>query len=90
MNLALTIDAELQSLIAPLMPQEFDLLKAQILEQGCLQPLCVWKTEDKRWFSPFILILFCEPLPPCRHGLKASIKKAAACNHPREFPLLNT
>jgi ParB-like chromosome segregation protein Spo0J len=48
MNLELTIDAEFQSLIAPLTPQEFDLLKAQILEQGCLQPLCVWKTEDKR------------------------------------------
>jgi hypothetical protein len=48
MNLELTIDAEFQSLIAPLTPQEFDLLKAQILEQGCLQPLCVWKTEDGR------------------------------------------
>ena len=48
MNIELTIDVEFQSLIAPLTPQEFDLLKAQILEQGCLQPLCVWKTEDKR------------------------------------------
>ncbi len=48
MNLELTIDAEFQSLIAPLTPQEFDLLKAQILEQGCLQPLCVWKTDDNR------------------------------------------
>jgi len=47
-SLELTIDAQFQSLIAPLTPQEFDLLKAQILEQGCLQPLCVWKTEDKR------------------------------------------
>jgi hypothetical protein len=47
-NLALTVDAELRSLIAPLTPQEFALLKAQILEQGCLQPLCVWKTEDNR------------------------------------------
>jgi ParB-like chromosome segregation protein Spo0J len=45
-SLDLTIDAEFQSLIAPLTPQEFDLLRAQILEQGCLQPLCVWKTED--------------------------------------------
>jgi flagellin-specific chaperone FliS len=44
----LTIDAELQALIAPLKPQEFELLKTQILEQGCLQPLCVWKTEDSR------------------------------------------
>src|SRR5271156_167993 len=48
MNLQLTIDAEFQSLIAPLTPPEFDLLKAQILERGCLQPLCVWKTEDNR------------------------------------------
>ena len=48
MNLELTIDSEFQSLIAPLTPQEFELLKAQILEQGCLQPLCVWKTEEKR------------------------------------------
>jgi ParB-like chromosome segregation protein Spo0J len=48
MNLELTIDAEFQSLIAPLAPQEFDLLKAQILEQGCLEPICVWKTEDDR------------------------------------------
>jgi len=48
MNLELTIDPEFQSLIAPLTPEEFELLKAQILEQGCLQPLCVWKTDDKR------------------------------------------
>lgn len=48
MSVELTIDAEFRSLIAPLLPQEFDLLKAQILEQGCLQPICVWKTEDKR------------------------------------------
>lgn len=48
MNLELTIDPEFQSLIAPLSPPEFELLKAQILEQGCLQPLCVWKTDDKR------------------------------------------
>jgi hypothetical protein len=47
-SLELTIDPELQSLIAPLSPEEFGLLKAQILEQGCLQPLCVWKTEDGR------------------------------------------
>jgi ParB-like chromosome segregation protein Spo0J len=48
MNLELTIDPEFQSLIAPLTPPEFDLLKTQILERGCLQPLCVWKTEDNR------------------------------------------
>ncbi len=46
MSLELTIDAEFQSLIPPLLPQEFELLRAQILEQGCLQALCVWKTED--------------------------------------------
>lgn len=46
MNLELTVDDEFRALIAPLTPEEFDLLKAQILEQGCLQPLLVWKTED--------------------------------------------
>ena len=46
MNLELTIDAELRSLIAPLTPQEFELLKSQIAEQGCLQPLCIWKAND--------------------------------------------
>ena len=24
------------------------MLKTQILSQGCLEPLCVWKTEDDR------------------------------------------
>jgi hypothetical protein len=47
-SLQLTIDPELKSLIAPLLPQEFELLRSQILEQGCLQALCVWKTTDKR------------------------------------------
>jgi len=46
MNLELMIDAELRSLIAPLTGQEFELLKSQILEQGCLQPLCVWKADN--------------------------------------------
>jgi len=48
MNLELTIDDEFRALIAPLTPEESDLLKAQIIQQGCLQPLCVWKTEDNR------------------------------------------
>lgn len=48
MSLEITIDSELESLIAPLAAQEFDLLKAQILQHGCLQPLCIWKTEEKQ------------------------------------------
>jgi len=46
--LELTIDPEFKSLIAPLASQEFDLLKKQILERGCLVPMCVWKTEDDK------------------------------------------
>jgi ParB-like chromosome segregation protein Spo0J len=46
MNLELTIDADFQKLIAPLTPQEFDLLKAQIKAQGCLEAIAVWKTEE--------------------------------------------
>lgn len=48
MKVGLTIDAEFKSLIPPLSPQEFALLKQQILERGCLQPLCVWKDGDVR------------------------------------------
>src|SRR5271163_2403596 len=48
MNRELTIDAEFQSLIPPLSAQEFDSLKQQILEKGCLEPLYVWKDGDSR------------------------------------------
>lgn len=48
MSLELTIDAEFKSLIPPLSEQEFTLLKQQILERGCLQPLCVWRDGDAR------------------------------------------
>jgi len=41
----LSIDSELQSLVAPLSADEFEMLQAQIIEQGCLTPLIVWKTE---------------------------------------------
>jgi hypothetical protein len=40
------VDPEFQSLIAPLSADEFALLQSQILSQGCLSPLVVWKTED--------------------------------------------
>jgi hypothetical protein len=40
------IDPEFQSLIAPLSTDEFALLQSQILSQGCLSPLVVWKTEN--------------------------------------------
>jgi hypothetical protein len=48
MSLELTIDPEFQNLIAPLKQEEFDLLTAQILAQGCLEPVIVWKTDDNR------------------------------------------
>jgi ParB-like nuclease family protein len=49
MHFKVTVDAEFQSLIARLTPQEFESLKQQILSQGCLEPLYVWKTEaDQR------------------------------------------
>lgn len=42
----ITIDSEFQGLVAPLSTEELDLLKSQILTQGCLAPLVVWKNED--------------------------------------------
>ena len=48
MNPILTIDPEFQSLIPPLSAQEFDSLKQQIREQGCLEPLYVWKDGENR------------------------------------------
>ena len=44
----ITIEPSLQSLITPLSTPELELLTAQVLEQGCLAPLCVWKTDDGR------------------------------------------
>jgi hypothetical protein len=44
--LEITIDGEFQTLIAPLTPQEFDLLEVQVKKQGCLQPILVWKTPE--------------------------------------------
>lgn len=48
MNPLLTIEPEFQSLIPPLSDEEFALLKQQIREQGCLEPLYVWKDGDNR------------------------------------------
>jgi ParB-like chromosome segregation protein Spo0J len=48
MSVTLTIDREFESLIAPLTPQEFELLEQQIRTQGCLQPIAVWKTGEQR------------------------------------------
>lgn len=45
-SIVLTIDSALQSLIPALSESEDALLTEQILAQGCLQALCVWKTED--------------------------------------------
>jgi hypothetical protein len=48
MNPLISIDAEFQSLIPPPSIEEFALLKQQILERGCLEPLYVWKDGDNR------------------------------------------
>src|SRR5438132_5879305 len=47
-NIQITIDRDFQQLIAPLLQPEFELLRSQILAQGCLEPLYVWKTENGR------------------------------------------
>jgi hypothetical protein len=44
----LTIDSEFRSLIPPLSEQEFALLRQQILDKGCLEPLYVWKNGGDR------------------------------------------
>src|SRR5207245_8501938 len=48
MNNNITVDPEFQQLIVPLSQSEFELLRSQILAQGCLEPLYVWKTENGR------------------------------------------
>jgi len=44
---ALTIDAEFERLIPGLRPEEFKQLEANILRDGCQEPLAVWKTDGK-------------------------------------------
>jgi hypothetical protein len=48
MKPVLTIDAEFQSLIPPLSDKEFASLMQQVVEQGCLEPLYVWKDGENR------------------------------------------
>lgn len=40
------IDPEFRGLLRPLTDEEFELLEAQILEEGCNDPLIVWDEED--------------------------------------------
>jgi ParB/Sulfiredoxin domain len=40
------VDSEFQSLIAPLLPEEFAQLEANILSDGCREPISVWKTDN--------------------------------------------
>lgn len=42
----ITIDPEFQELIPSLSESEFGLLRQQLITQGCLTALCVWKTAD--------------------------------------------
>jgi hypothetical protein len=48
MSVEITIDPEFQSLIQPLAANELELLTEQIRTHGCLEPLCVWKTNGQR------------------------------------------
>ena len=43
----LTIDPELSALIPPLHPKEFEQLKENILQDGCREPLAVWRSDGK-------------------------------------------
>lgn len=43
----ITIDAEFKRLIPALLPEEFKQLEANILQDGCRDPLSVWKTDGK-------------------------------------------
>lgn len=45
---SLEIDREFEALISPLSPEEYELLKNQIREDGCLEPLSIWRTDDGR------------------------------------------
>jgi DNA (cytosine-5)-methyltransferase 1 len=40
------VSPELKDFIPPLQPEEFQLLKASILKEGCLQPILVWEEEN--------------------------------------------
>ena len=42
----ITINPELQSLIPPLTPEEYAQLEANILPDGCHDPLIVWQEEQ--------------------------------------------
>ena len=44
--MGLQIHPDLQSLIPPLSPEEFALLEANLLADGCLTPLIVWQEEQ--------------------------------------------
>jgi hypothetical protein len=48
MSPELTIDSEFRSLIPPLSEEEFALLRQQVLDKGCLEPLYVWNDGDDR------------------------------------------
>ena len=42
----ITINPELQSLIPPLTPEEYAQLEANIVADGCRDPLIVWREEQ--------------------------------------------
>jgi phage N-6-adenine-methyltransferase len=46
MTMAIQIHPDLQSLIPPLTPEEFAQLEANLLADGCLDPLIVWQEEQ--------------------------------------------
>ena len=44
--MTIKIDPEFKSLLAPLSPEEYNQLQANIEADGCREPLVIWKGED--------------------------------------------
>jgi ParB-like chromosome segregation protein Spo0J len=67
--MALTISDELKSLMPPLSPEERFQLEANILNEGCRDPLIVWK-EEQILLDGHHRFAICE-----RHGLTYTIQE---------------
>jgi hypothetical protein len=67
--MSLTISPELQSLIPPLTPEEHSQLEANLLNDGCRDPLIVWQ-EEQILLDGHHRLAICE-----RHGLTYTIQE---------------
>jgi hypothetical protein len=61
--MTLTLDPQLRSLILPLTPEEYAQLEANLLADGCHDPLIVWQ-EEQTLLDGYNRYEICE-----RHGL---------------------